>query len=419
MKLKILDSKQVNGKTWVLCKGNLMQYLRGLKTDFFEFSVQRKIVNNAYLDTIYKSIVDGEPLPPITLTYQGSIPADATGFIDIDEEQVEILDGLQRTYRLWVALFLEKVISSTPDKSMKGLATAMKETRDGEVVLENSFVTPKFLRSLMEEQSDGRMFINLLLERYDIFDVYFNVWTLLDDQQIIRRMLILNAGQKAVSSTHQFELLFLHFFENQKLHYDQQKIKLVREKDRRFRSVQRGDREKGEFLMSSVVIALQSFINGRQLRISTVNKINLDDNKLLNDEKLERYFNADTLSDFINQLYDLGDLLSHKSMDYISWFGKDTVLSGIFGAMGAFLIERGQSIEVSALKDMIVAIDHISDPFNIRDYYDAYSNKLASTKVNVGNAVRKAIFHYTKDLLESGYSDWYQYFDSYNNYDEE
>ena len=232
-------------------------------------------------------------------------------------------------------------------------------------------------------------------------------------------MLILNAGQKQVSSTHQFELLFLHFFEDQKLHYDQQKIMLVREKDLRFRSVQRGERDKGEFLMSSVVIALQSFINGRQLRISAVNKINLDDNKLLNHEKLEQYFNADTLSEFITHLYNLGDLLSIKSPEYIHWYGKDTVLSGIFGAMGAFLLDKGYNTDVSAIGWLMLEIDRYNDPFHLLDYYDAYSNKLASTKVNVGNAVRKAIFNYTKELLTMGHSDWNRQFDTTGNYDEE
>ena len=37
MKLEVLDTKQVDGKTWALCKGNLLQYLKDLKTEFFEF----------------------------------------------------------------------------------------------------------------------------------------------------------------------------------------------------------------------------------------------------------------------------------------------------------------------------------------------------------------------------------------------
>ncbi|MBR2067788.1 MAG: DUF4214 domain-containing protein, partial [Solobacterium sp.] len=199
----------------------------------------------------------------VMMDREGDVAGKAGDDVEVDENRVEILDGLQRTYRLWVILFLEETIRGAVDKSLKGIAAALKASQKGQVVLENSFVTPKFMRGLLEVEDDGRMYIYHLLDGYARFDVYFNIWTRQDDQQIIHRMLVLNAGQKAVSSTHQFELMFLHFFEDQKLQYDQQKIHLVREKDPRFRPVQRGDREMGEFLMSSVVIALQSFINGR------------------------------------------------------------------------------------------------------------------------------------------------------------
>lgn len=418
MQITILDKKAVRGRTWVLAKGNLMEYLRGLKDDFFAFSVQRKIVNNAYLDTIYDSVIDGEPLPTITLTYQDDVQEGVGAVSEMDERRMEILDGLQRTYRLWVILYFEKLIKTTADRSMKGLAAAIKQDEQGELILQNSFVTPKFMRRLLEEDHNGRLYIERLTESYSQFDVYFNIWTHQNDQEVIRRMLILNAGQKSVSSTHQFELLFLHFFEDQKLHYKPQ-VTLLREKDRRYYTVQRGGREMGEYLMSSIVIALQSFINGRQLRISTVNKINLDDNKLLNHEKLERYFNANTLSEFIDEVYNLGELLSRKSGEYVRWYGKDTVLSGIFGAMGSWLKDGGHEIEVSAIGALNLEISRHQDPFQIEKYYDAYNNKLSSTKVNVGNAVREAIFRYTKDLLSMGSSDWYRCFDKTTDYEQE
>lgn len=417
MHIEILDTKQVNGNTWALCKGNLLHYLQGLKTDFFEFSVQRKIVNNVYLDGIYRSVEKGEPFPPVTLTYSGSIPPETRGAFEIDECQIEILDGLQRTYRLWVILFIAKVIEKSGAKDLLSLAEAIKNTDDGEVILQNKFITPKFIKNLLVEK-DGKLYIEHLVECYSKFEVYFTIWTGLDDQEVIRRMLILNAGQKSVSSTHQFELLFLHFFEDGKLHYKQE-VTLVREKDVRFRAVQQGKRELGEYLMSSVVVALQSFINGKQLRIATANKINLDDNKLLNDEALADYFNPDTLSDFINQLYDFGEMLSKKDSKYIKWYGKDTVLSGIFGAMGAFMIDNGMKPQVETIGDLSLVLSGFDDPFNLKDYYDAYENKLASTKVNVGNAVRKAIFNYTKDMLTLGSSNWYKYFTQHTDYDEE
>ena len=231
-------------------------------------------------------------------------------------------------------------------------------------------------------------------------------------------MLVLNAGQKSVSSTHQFELLFLHFFEDNKLDYNNA-VTLIREKDKRYRDVLQGKRDLGEYLMSSVVIALQSFINGKQLRIQNKNLINLDDNKLLNDEKLATYFNAITLSEFINHLYNLGEVLSNKNPDYVKWYGKDTVLSGVFGAIGSNMIEKQGYADVQSIGQVIHEIEQNNDPFKLKEYYDAYENKLESSKVNVGNAVRKAIFNYTKELLSLGKSDWYIHFSQRYDYDEE
>lgn len=418
MDLHYLDYKTVNNKLWVLCKGNLLEYLKGLRTDFFEFSVQRKIVNNVYLDNIYKSIEKGEPFPPITLTYSDQIFLNsASNMFSVDERKMEILDGLQRTYRLWVILFFYDIIKTNGCTTTKDIAAALKSTPEGQVIIQNSFVNVSFINKLTKVEN-GTLYIEKLMECYKRFDVYFNIWSGLDDQDVIRRMLVLNAGQKSVSSTHQFELLFLHFFEDQKLqHYDY--VKLIREKDKKYYNVQRGNRELGEYLMSSIVIALQSFINGKQLRIVTVNRINLDDDKLLNEENLTKYFNAITLSRFINYVYDLGQVLASKDSDYIKWYGKDTALSGIFGAFGAFMKDNGYEAKVDDIGALILKVAEYDDPFKLRDYYYAYDNKLLSTKVNVGNAVRQAIFNYTKDLLTLGYSDWNAHFAKKFSYDEE
>ncbi len=418
MNLHYLDSKTVNGRLWVLCKGNLYEYLKGLRTDFFEFSVQRKIVNNVYLDNIYRSIEKGEPFPPITLTYSERILLNcASDVFTIDEKRMEILDGLQRTYRLWIILFFYEIIKTKGCLTAKEIAAALKETTEGQVIIQNSFVNGSFINKLTKTENNT-LYIESLLERYKHFDVYFNIWCNLDDQEVIRRMLVLNAGQKSVSSTHQFELLFLHFFEDQKLRYYDD-VKLIREKNSRYYNVQRGNRELGEYLMSSIVIALQSFINGKQLRIVTKNRINLDDDKLLNEEKLTKYFNAITLSRFINQVYDLGRLLASNNLEYVKWYGKDTALSGIFGAFGAFMKDQGYETRVEDIGALTLKLAEYDDPFKINEYYYAYDNKLLSTKVNVGNAVRQAIFNYTKDLLALGKSDWNIHFGKKFSYDEE
>ena len=63
--------------------------------------VQRKIVKNKYLDDLLTTIDLEEPLPNITLAYKDGIKLTNTGSIVLDDSKLDILDGLQRTYRLW------------------------------------------------------------------------------------------------------------------------------------------------------------------------------------------------------------------------------------------------------------------------------------------------------------------------------
>ena len=51
LKAKILDKSEIaTNKGCYLCSINLYDYLESLEVDFDKFDVQRKIVNNKYLD---------------------------------------------------------------------------------------------------------------------------------------------------------------------------------------------------------------------------------------------------------------------------------------------------------------------------------------------------------------------------------
>ncbi|MDO4800560.1 MAG: hypothetical protein Q4A15_00195 [Prevotellaceae bacterium] len=415
MKLKVFDCKDLGGgKSWVLCKGNLMDYLNNLRPEFFEFSVQRKIVSNLYLDDIYSSITMGEPIPPITLTKK--TPIVITGdFCEVDGNEIEILDGLQRTYRFWVVKKIRELILSYGCTDFKELVKVMSEDSEGQVIMENSFVTPKFLRSLLE-QKGGKTYGESLIDAFNGYEIYLNIWTGLDDADVVRKMLVLNAGQKSVSSIHQYELLFLHFFEKNRLNYNAN-ITLVREREKAFREIQKGNRSVHEYLLSSVIVALQSFIHGKQMRVLSANKIYLDDSNLLGADLLATYFSSEPLSSFINMLDALGVLLCEQDSRYLKWYGKDTVLSGVFGAMGDYSKHINNTPSIEAIHDLSVKICTNKDPFKLSEYYDAYNNKAGNS--NLGNVVRKAVFNYTRDLIETGEADWYKHFDKSTRYDEE
>ena len=105
----ILDQKIFENKKWILCKGNLYDYISSLKRDFSEFQIQRRIVKNGYLDGILKTITEGEPMPTITLTCT-QILHSKDNKLTIDPKDIEILDGLQRTFRLWVFWNISEIV---------------------------------------------------------------------------------------------------------------------------------------------------------------------------------------------------------------------------------------------------------------------------------------------------------------------
>ena len=83
MRIKIYDSKQLGNKMWYLGSGNLYEYLSHLRPDFFMYKIQRRLVSNRYLDGIYQTIEQGEPIPPLTLISTQPLNVD-NGCADID-----------------------------------------------------------------------------------------------------------------------------------------------------------------------------------------------------------------------------------------------------------------------------------------------------------------------------------------------
>ena len=378
--------------------------MQSLRKDFFEFEIQRRIVRNTYLDGILRTIEDGDPMPVVTLTVKGEI-------VYVDEKHIrikdfDILDGLQRTYRLWVVWKLIEIANTNQFHDHKELLYLLKSSEEGKLFLDLDFVSVKLLRQLFEVDERGKTYKDNLLEWYARYDVVFAIWEGLNDNEIVKKMLILNAGQRSVSSVHQFELLFLHFFDTYKLKLDKD-IRLYREKDKAYFKMRRGIRNVGEYALASVIIALQSYIEGRPLRVDPSNKVRFDEEASIEGDVLLAYFNADYLSSFINKIYELDCLLKDKGASYEQWYGKDTTLSGIYAAIGATI--KDKKLDLGELDRAIGTIVSSRDPFNIGEFDYAYS-ELSSMKVNVGKVLRDAVFEYTKGMLTGNRIEWYQAF---------
>lgn len=388
MKFKLLESKSLYSDRvcWRLATCNLYDYLSNLRKDFFDFDVQRRIVSNSYLDRIGESVDKGEPLPAFTLT-SNSID---DGNYEINLDKTEILDGLQRTYRLWIILFIEQICKS--NINFEDIYGAIKDSHEGQKMISVKLINRSKVRKLTENNCFE---LNRLIKVYKSTDIVLNIWSGLSDEEIIKKMLTLNAGQRSVSSTHQFELLFLHCFKNLKL---PKEICIVREKDSNYGKVKRGDRKLGEFLMSSIVISLQSYIEQRPLRISQVNKVGIEDSIV--QESSSDFFTPRKLEEFIQLIYKI-DAETTKNTSLNTWLMKDTTLSGLFAAIGE-IADSSLDFDKVKIQDCINKIDR---NVNINEFEASYK-KLSSASTNVGNAVRKAVFYYFRSLFKDSQISW-------------
>lgn len=399
MQYKILYSKESkDGVTCYVCTGNLQEFITSLKPDFYEFDIQRGIVRNYYLDSFKSTIENGEIVPPVSLTIDGKPQIDEK-VLTIDEKQTEILDGLQRTFRLWMYHHIDKMVKTNKIDDYKKLVNTIRESERGQYILEQYFVNAKYLKGFLPKE-DGKSDYDSFLELWSRYDLIFYIWVGLDEKGIVRKMLELNAGQKPVSSIHQYELLFLHFYNDisPKL---PEGMRLYRNREKEYSKVRLRRENPLEFTFASVVIAYKSFYDRKPLRVQSAGKIILDEEDINSANLTET-----NLLIFLKHVAQIDRFLCDKDADHIAWYGKDTTLSGIYAALGQFTVEneKMEEWEQNANTDFLMALFQERD-FHVDEFNNAYA-KLSSVRVNVGNIVRNAIFSYTLDLLRGKKSSW-------------
>ena len=409
MKIEVLDKKHTDERSWFLGKISLWDYLSSVTPDNFEFEIQRGIVKNKYLDSILQSIEMGEAIPPITITVGKYTSEDMETYINIEDGKFNILDGLQRTYRLWLYKKIAEIV--TPQDNLFGEAqyniSNVISKLKGSPYYISGVISVSQIKTLLDNKSTIN--VSKIKEIYEKFSIYLYVWSGLADKDIIQKMLILNAGQRKVSTGHQYELMFLQIIKDTKL---TDKVTLIREKDERYGKVKSGERNIGEYVFSSTIIGIQSLIAGKPIRLSSENLEIGKDDDYISEDQLVRYFNQPFLNIYLDSLFELDTALRKYNDLYLKWFVKDTTISGLMGAIGARLNPmQGDYNEqykqvINSLKQNIDS----QDCFNVEQFYSDYS-KLSSQKINIGDKVRSAIYNYTLALLEGEPISW---FDAFN-----
>lgn len=405
MKIKIIDCNEK--AKWYLGKISLWDYLEALDLKSFEYDIQRGIVHNQYLDTILKSIAENNVLQPFSIvTRQAKIENNVAYFLSFD-----ILDGLQRTFRLWMYKYLS---TYSIDHGIVEAKAALLEIRKI-MEIDSQVISIPQIKALFSKKS--KVNIWNLRECFSEYYIYVYLWKGLSEDEIIKKMLILNAGQKRVSLSHQYELMYLRFFKSLEHDLDNN-IHFVRFKSKDFKKVSRGERTPGIYLQPTAIIALQSFISGKPVRLES-NMVNFDDDEYIREDNLEYYFSKPYVKDFYELLVKLDQSICGDDDATNKWFVKDTTMSGILGGIGSLIKELHPTDDlfyqnsINEFGKIINSVIRMNNPFDISDFYVNYA-KLSSVRVNIGIIVRKIIFDYTISLIKGEAKGWSAFFEKYN-----
>ncbi|PZX46019.1 hypothetical protein [Algoriphagus chordae] len=412
MKFKILKEKDFGkGKYWLLAELNLLQYVESLVDDNFNFEVQRKIVKNRYLDGLLNTIELGEPLPNITLAYHEPLSQiKESSTVNLIDSKLDILDGLQRTYRLWAFWKIYIKIKENNYNNLKDAILGIKSSYPQ--FFENGIVDSKFFKYNFPE---GKTNIDFH-KKYSTYTLYFTIWSNLSEPDLVKKMLVLNAGHKAVSTQHQFEILFLNLWKS--LNNELVNIRVIREKEIDFNLIKRGERKPGEYLFSSIITSLMSLVLAKPQRISSdiiyrYDLINENDegNSL---QYTELIFNSEFIKKLLKKLFAIdSEMSSAYGKEGLAWFGKDTTLNGVFAGVGVYL-NLNSSDQIDGLDEKILESfeelkTSLTKELNLNKFNAEYDS-LSGRSVNIGNLIRSVVMNYTIHKLKKESTNWMSLF---------
>ncbi|MEJ5146899.1 hypothetical protein [Sphingobacterium sp. MYb388] len=407
MKAIILDIFQENsGSVCYLSKSTLKEYITSLSIDYNQYDVQREIVGHVYLDNLVHSLLEGKHIPPIVLIDVNEANS------KVGDERIltdfKILDGLQRTYRLkylydTIQFFLTKNFET--DFSEKTRLQLSKEFKN-ELFEINSNVN--ILTKLIDYAKLNPKFredFSHIFER----NQWFEIWLHLEPQEEVNKMLILNAGHKAVSNKHQIELLFNYALPTLKKIAGNNDLSIVREKEKNSIRFSK-ERERSQFHLSHMIMGLISYYEGK-IFVSNAELIQKQQSN--SDYAQEEVFlNSELLKLYLNALVELDKELINQFPDQgIKWLGREISYVGMFGALGKYRLKHRLDHK-KTFEIFSISIIHNTTILNLQGFENE-RNSQALSKINIGSVNKKAVFEATLEILENGTHsplNWENYF---------
>lgn len=366
----------------IYCKCSIEEYLSLIGDNFEDFSIQRRKESHRAYSRLKKDLLAGALVPSITLAVKHHLVPNVIEKLDSQDElkailsaigTADILDGLQRTYII---------------KDIKNSGHDFPENQE------------------------------LLLE----------FWVEPDMGRLIYRMIILNAGQKAMSMRHQIELLFMSMKETVTEQIND--IEIFLEKD-----VAKRD-SPNKYSLSVIAAAYQAFMT----KSTELDKANLVAEGLNRDNILDasEHELTEKFYKFLNYFQRFQEIdslawsyyedrfedaryreLFHKNKEQealnddesielsmlkalrtgIKWLGTDNSIVSFFCAIAVFDDSGRQDRIDSALKNLSDDFKAgAEDPLGIIRYEEIRTG-INPRKSNVGQATRKLLFNGFKEYI--------------------
>ncbi len=400
MRMEVYTEKSTdeNGICY-FCGCTLQEYMRHLPVSYRENDIQRGIVKNVYLDRLINTIINKDNIPIITLVGEDiEIVQDGK---EIELSKYRILDGLQRTYRIqqiWNCMnFFIGIENKEELLSLNKIKLARSMSKE---LQENGCDINIFSEVLNEYKINGD--IDRFWKYFEECIQWFEVWENLSLEQETQKMLILNAGHKQMDIRHQLELLFLNVLPKlNEFCKERGGQGIIRNKDKSDMQYSK-ERVKGEYYFSHIISAIISFNEKKPVTTNAdlVNQLQQDTNSY------SEYIEYKSLQDFMEFLLLLDNELERKyGVCGYKWIARETVLVGVFSALGIFQEDKERNSGFRLLLDKI-------DCLNLDKFEDAKQKNVEISKVNVGNVTKNAVKSAVLDLLNSKveFIEWKEYF---------
>jgi hypothetical protein len=236
--------------------------------------------------------------------------------------------------------------------------------------------------------------------------IHLEFWLEDDIDNLVYRIIVLNAGQKPMSMRHQVELLFSTL--KHKLENEINNLEIYRERDLTRR---RGSRK---FALDRLAGAYQSYIT----KSPEVSKENIVAQQIAeanaldaSEVELTSQFNAFIyllkcyceLDDEVCRVYPERDDSSEIPTG-ANWFGSENVLQSFFAAHSQYISgetqKRRAEVALSKILNLLRRSSPGDDPLGLRRLSEIQKG-LSPRKVNIGSATRKLLANGFKELLRN------------------